>query len=44
MALSGVIYHDGEQTHYGHYYKSGLEIDNTCILISDTRISRQHKL
>lgn len=44
MALSGVIYHDGEQTQYGHYYKSGLEIDNTWILISDTRISRQHKL
>ena len=43
MVLSGVIYHEGEQSHCGHY-TSGVKVDNTWFLISDTRILRQRKL
>ena len=43
MVLSGVIYHEGEQSHCGHY-TSGVNVDNTWFLISDTRILRQQKL
>ena len=41
--LSGVIYHEGEQSHYRHY-TSGVNVDDTWFLISDTRILRQQKL
>ena len=43
MVLSGVIYHEGEQSHCRHY-TSGVNVDNTWFLISDTRILRQQKL
>ena len=43
MVLSGVIYHEGEQSHCGHY-TSGANVNNTWFLISDTRILRQQKL
>ena len=43
MVLSGVIYHECEQSHCGHY-TSGVNVDNTWFLISDTRILRQQKL
>ena len=43
MVLSGVIYHEGEQSHC-RYYTSGVNVDNTWFLISDTRILRQQKL
>ena len=43
MALSGVIYHEGEQSHCGHY-TSGVNVDNAWFLISATRILRQQKL
>ena len=43
MVLSGVIYHEGEQSHCKHY-TSGVNVDNTSFLISDTRILRQRKL
>ena len=43
MVLSGVIYHEGEQSHCGHY-TSGVSVDNMWFLISDTRILRQQKL
>ena len=43
MVLSGVIYHEGEHSHCGHY-TSGVNMDNTLFLISDTRILRQQKL
>ena len=42
MVLSGVIYREGEQSHCGHY-ASGVNMDNTWFLISDTRILRQQK-
>ena len=37
MVLSGIIYHEGEHSHCGHY-ASGVDVDNTWILISDKRI------
>ena len=43
MVLSGAIYHEGEQSHCGHY-TSGVNMNNTWFLISDTRILRQQKL
>ena len=43
MVLSGVIYHEGEQSHFGHY-TFGVKVDNTWFLISDTKILRQGKL
>ena len=43
MVLSGVIYHEGEQSHCGHY-TSEVNMNNTWFLISDTRILRQQKL
>ena len=43
IVLYGVIYHEGEQSHCGHY-TSGVDLDNTWFLISDTRILRQQKL
>ena len=43
MALSGIIYHEGEQSHCGHY-TSGVKVNNTWFLISDTRILRKQKL
>ena len=43
MVLPSVIYHEGEHSHCGHY-TSGVEVDNTWFLISDTRILRQRKL
>ena len=43
MVLSGFIYHEGEQSHCGHY-TSGVNVDNTWFFISDTRVSRQQKL
>ena len=42
MVLSDVIYHEGEQSHCGHY-TSGVNMNNTWFLISDTRILRQQK-
>ena len=42
MVLSGVIYHEGEQSHCGHY-TSEVNMNNTWFLISDTRILRQQK-
>ena len=39
MVLSDVIYHEGEQSHCGHY-TSGVNVNNTWFLVSDTRISR----
>ena len=43
IALSGIIYHEGEQFHCG-YYTSGAKVNNTWFLISDSRISRKQKL
>ena len=43
MVLSSVIYPEGEQSHCGHY-TSGVNVDNTRFLISDTRILRQQKI
>ena len=43
MVLSGVIYHEGEQCHCGHY-TSEVNMNNTWFLINDTRILRQQKL
>ena len=43
MVLSDVIYNEGEKPHCGHY-PSGINVDNTWLLISDTRILRQQKL
>ena len=43
MVLSGVTYHEGEQSHCGHYIL-GVEVDNIWFLIRDTRIPRQRKL
>ena len=43
MVLSDVIYHEGEQSHCGHY-TSGVNVNNTWFLISDTRILRQQRL
>ena len=35
MVLSGVICHGGEQSHC-RYYTSGVNVENTWFLISDT--------
>ena len=43
MLLSDDIYPDREQYYFEHYI-SGVNIDNTWILISDTRILKQQKL
>ena len=43
IVLSGVIYREAEHSHCGHY-TSGVNVDNTWFLISDTRILRQQKL
>ena len=43
MVLSGVIFHEGKQSHCGHY-TSVVNVDNAWFLISDTRILRQQKL
>ena len=43
MVLSGVIYHEGEQSHCGHY-TSEVNVNNTWFFIGDTRILRQQKL
>ena len=39
IVLSGVIYHEGEKSYRG-LYTSGVNLDNTWFLISDTRILR----
>ena len=39
IVLSGVIYHEGEQSYRG-LYTSGVNLNNTWFLISDTRILR----
>ena len=43
MALFGIIYHEGEQSHCGHYI-SRVKVNNTYFFISDTRILRKQKL
>ena len=43
MVLSDVIYHEGEQSHCGHY-TSEVNVNNTWFFIGDTRILRQQKL
>ena len=43
VILYGVIYHEGEQFHCRHY-TSRVKVDQTWILISDTRVLRQQKL
>ena len=43
MVLPGVICHEGEQSHCENY-ASGVKVDNTWFLISETRILRQQKL
>ena len=43
MVWSGVIDPDGEQSHFWHY-TSGVKVDNTWFLISDTKTLRQQKL
>ena len=42
MVLSGIIYHMGEQPLCVRY-TSGVNLDNTCFLIIDTRILRQYR-
>ena len=44
MLLSGTIYHEGEQSDCGHH-TSGVKLENTWFLISDTRaeILKQQK-
>ena len=42
MVLSGVIYHEGEQFPSSHY-TSGVNVNNTWFLISDTGILRQQQ-
>ena len=37
MALSGITYHEGEQSHYRHC-TSGVHVSNTWFLIRDTKI------
>ena len=34
MVLSDVIYHGGEQSHYGHYTSGGVNLDNAWFLIN----------
>ena len=41
--LSGVVYHEGEQSHCRHY-TSGNNVNNTWFLISDTRILMKQRL
>ena len=40
MALSGVIYHEGQQSDCGHYI-SEVHMDSTWFFICDTRVLRQ---
>ena len=42
MVLSGVIYHKGQQSDYGHY-TSEVQMDNAWFFISDTTVLRQKK-
>lgn len=43
MLLSGIIYHEGKQSDCGHY-TSGVKLNNTLFLISDTKILKQQKI
>ena len=43
MVFTGVIYHEGEQSYYGHY-TSEVNMENYWFLISDTKILRHQKL
>ena len=43
MVLSGVICHEGQQPDCGHH-TSGVQMDNTWFLISDTRVLRQKEV
>ena len=43
MAFSGIIYHEREQSHCGHY-TSEVKVNSTWFLIGDTRILRKQKL
>ena len=43
MSLSGIVYHEGEQSHSGHY-TSGVKINDSWVLISDSIVLRQHNL
>ena len=43
MVLCGIIYHEGEQSGCGHY-TSGVKINNSWFLISDTIVSSKQKL
>ena len=43
MSFSGIIYHGGEQSDCEHY-TSGVKLNNTWFLISDTGILKQQKL
>ena len=43
MSLSGIVYHEGEQSHSGHY-TSGVKINDSWVLISDSVVLRQHNL
>ena len=43
MAVSGIIYCEEEQSHYGHH-TSGVKVNSTWFFISDTRILRIQKL
>lgn len=43
LLLSGVIYHEAEQSHYIHF-TSGVKVNNTWFLISGKRISKQQKM
>ena len=43
ILLSGMIYHEGEQSDCEHY-TSGVKLENTWFLISDTSILKQQKL
>ena len=42
MALSGIIYYEGEQSHYRHC-TSGVIVSNTWFLISDTKILKNQE-
>ena len=42
MILSGVIYHEGQQSECGHY-TSQVQMDNTWFFISDTTVLKQKK-
>ena len=44
MVLSGTVYHEVRKQSHCRHYTSGVNVDNTWFLISDTRILRQQKL